>query len=70
MPLLFRDIIHILQEHNMQTFIFEDTMTGHTIRVDAETMAKAMQDYLANNHVFVWTEEDWGEVCTEIDENR
>ncbi len=54
----------------MQTFIFEDTMTGHTIRVDAQTMAKAMQDYLANNHVFVWTEEEWAEVCTEIDENR
>ena len=69
MPLPFRDIIYTLQEHTMEKFVFEDMTTGRETEIEAETMAQAMQTYLAREGVLVWTAEDWAKVCTEMDEN-
>jgi len=68
-PLLFRDIIHTLQEHTMEKFVFEDMTTGRETEVEAETMAQAMQAYLASEGVLVWTADDWAKVSAEMDEN-
>lgn len=69
MPLPFRDIIHLLQEHTMEKFVFEDMTTGRETEIEAETMAQAMQTYLASDGVLVWTAEDWAKIRAEMDEN-
>ena len=68
-PLPFRDIIHLLQEHTMEKFVFEDLTTGRDTEIEAETMAQAMLTYLAYEGVAVWTAEDWAKIRAEMDEN-
>ena len=53
----------------MEKFVFEDMTTGRETEIEAETMAQAMQTYLASEGVLVWTAEDWAKVSAEMDEN-
>ena len=53
----------------MEKFVFEDVTTGREIEIEAETMAQAMQTYLASDGVLVWTAEDWAKIRAEMDEN-
>ena len=53
----------------MEKFVFEDLTTGRETEIEAETMAQAMQSYLASDGVAVWTAEDWAKIRAEMDEN-
>ncbi len=68
-PLPFRDIIHTLQEHTMEKFVFEDLTTGRKTEIEDQSLTQAMLTYLAYEGVAVWTAEDWAKIRAEMDEN-
>ena len=53
----------------MEKFVFEDLTTGRETEIEAETLAQAMQTYLASNGVAVWTAEDWAKIRAEMGKN-